>query len=324
MADEPTVDEEQENRPMDKWKPALKTGLAFIAVLVFFFIFYVFKSVVISGYLRPWWIFWQIYDTGRYPLYDAINFLFDGGMLLVLACLLVTNKSWYETLFDELQLKISRQAMNYFASGLIIGAFVVIALSLATTLSETYLFRGFMAIGFRSDRLSVAALLMIPLLAESIGSVVLIQGYFQRTISKNYGGTAGIIIAAFICMIVSIFPHLAWLFAPQYLADYFLTGVVIASLFYLSKSIYMSIGFVFASALFSRAYDVFVSVYWGASIPTFLGVSVDLAAYLIKVFMLFLVLALIWYFGYRSPEEFNKLTSRLKNAVTTILSRIGD
>ena len=324
MADEPTVDEEQENIPADKWKPALKTGLALIAVVIFFFIFYVFKSVLLSGYLRPWWISWQVYDTGRYPLYDAMDLLLDGAMLTVLACLLVTNKSWHETLFDELQLKISRRAMNYFAGGLIIGAFAVIALDLVTMLSDTYLFKGFLDIGFRSDRLAVAALLMIPLLVESIGSVVLIQGYFQRTISKNYGGVAGIIVAAFISMIVSIFPHLAWLLAPQYLVDYFLTGVVIASLFYLSKSVYMSIGFVFASALFSRIYGVFTSVYWGVSIPTFLGVSESLIAYLIKVLMLALVLALIWYFGYRSPGELSKLTGRLKNVVTTVLSRIGD
>ena len=157
------------------------------------FIFHVFKSVLLSGYLRQWWISWQVYDTGRYPLYDAMDILLDGAMLTVLACLLVTNKSWHETLFDELQLKISRRAMNYFAGGLIIGAFAVIALDLVTMLSDTYLFKGFLEIGFRSDRLAVAALLMIPLLVESIGSVVLIQGYFQRTISKIMAGSRALL-----------------------------------------------------------------------------------------------------------------------------------
>jgi hypothetical protein len=179
MADAQTVDEEQENVPADKWKPALKTGLALIAVVIFFTIFYAFKLVLISGYLRSWWISWHIYDMGVYPLYDAMVFLLDGAMMIALACLLITNKSWYETLVDELQLKISRQAMNYFICGLIIGAIAVIAVDLVTMLSNAYLFNGILDIGFRSDKLTVVALLMIPLLVESIGSVVLVQGYFQ-------------------------------------------------------------------------------------------------------------------------------------------------
>ena len=125
-------------------------------------------------------------------------------------------------------------------------------------------------------------------------------------------------------MIVSISPHLAWLLAPQYLVDYFLTGVVIASLFYLSKSVYMSIGFRFRQRpVFSDLWYIYVSIL-GRVDPDISWNLESLATYLIKVLMLALVLALIWYFGYRSPGEFSKLTGRLKNIATTVLSRIGD
>lgn len=316
MSDEPVIDETQENRSTDKWKPALKAGLALIAVWVFLFIFVVIIKWALSAYFRPLWVSWWEYDTGRYPVYSAIYNLLFGCILFALAVLPVAKKGWRAALFDELQLKISKPAMNYFAIGLGIGAFTVVAIDLVTTLSEAYLFNGFLYVGLISERLAVAVLMIVPLLVLSIGQVALVQGYFQRTISKNYGSMAGLIVAAFIITLLFIFPNLSgFLYSPLYVAGYLITGFVIAYLFMRSKSLYMPIGFTFAWYVLSRFWDGFTSVYWGRTIPTFHGFSLDLFTYTLMMLIPFLVLQLVWYFGDKPPEELDELKERLHNAV---------
>lgn len=315
MSDEPAVGEGREKSSTDKWKPALKVGLALIAVWVIIAIFWVIIRVVLS-YLRPWWAFWWEFDTGAYPVYTAIYYLLYGGMLLVLAGLLVTKKGWHEALFDELQLTMSRPAMNYFAIGLIVGTFAILAIHLVLTLSSIYLFKGQLYTGLDPEKLAFAILLIVPQLVLSIGLAALIQGYFQRTISKNYGWMAGIMVAAFVFTLLSIFPSLARLLAPQYLANYFITGVIIAYLFHLSKSIYMPIGFSFAWYLFPHIENGFMAVGWiGSVIPTFLGLSINMIEYLLRVSILLLVLALVWHFGHKPQEELDQLKGKLRNAV---------
>lgn len=317
MEDEPSVDEGRKNSSMDIWKPALTVGLALVVVWVLLFISRVITIVTLSFYLKPLWKFWWEYDTGRYPVYSAIHYLLYGCLMFILACLLVMKKGWHVALFDELQPKINRQTMNYFGIGLIVGALAIIALNTITTLFDTYLFSGFLYVGFISERLAVAALYIVPLLVQSIGLVVLTQGYFQRTISKNYGWLAGLIVAAFIFMILMNLPVLTGFFYnPLYFAGDLITGFIIAYLFMRTKSIYMPIGYVFAWYLFSFVYDGFTSVAWMGSVATFNGFSIDLVTYILRMLIPFIVLELIWYFGDKSSEELVELQGKLANAVS--------
>lgn len=316
MADEPTVDDAQEKSSMDKWKPALKAGLALIAVWVVTFIFVVIIKVILSAYLRPLWVSWWEYDTGRYPIYSAIYVLLSGILMLALAGILVAKKGWHAAFFDELQLNLSRKAMNYFIIGLIIGAVGILALSLVTDLSDTYLFKSLTFVGFMPEKFAVAVLLIVPLLVLSIGEVALIQGYFQRTISKNYGWVAGLFVAAFIFLLLRDFPHLiAFIDAPLIFTGDFMIGVLIAYLFMRYRSLYLSIGFIFAWYLFSYIYVGFVSVGWITTIPTVQGLSMDMVTYVLQMVIPFLILMIAWHIGDKSPDELEELKGKLKNAV---------
>lgn len=320
MADDPKIDETQKNRSMDKWKPALKAGLVLVAVWIILFIFVVIIKWALSVYFRPLWVSWWEYDTGRYPLYTAIYDLLFGCILFATAVLLAAKKGWHAAIFDELNLAWSKPAMDYFAIGLVIGAFTMVVIDLVMTLSEAYLFNGFLYVGLISERLAVAVLLIIPLLVLSVGQVALVQGYFQRTIAKNYGSMAGLIVAAFIITLLFIFPNLSGvLYSPLSVAGYLITGFVIAYLFMRSESLYMPIGFTFAWYLLSRLWEGFTSIYWGKTIPTFHGLSLDLFMYALRMLIPFLVLELVWYFGDKPPEELGELKDKIKNVAGSFL-----
>jgi hypothetical protein len=169
MSDEAVVDGERKDASTNKWDLAIKVGLALIAI----FIFKLIIIIVLSDYLRPLWAFWTIFDSGRYPVYDAIFYLFYGVFLLLLADLFVMNKIRIEALLDDLQLTINKAALNYLLIGLIIGSTAIIAINIAKTLSGAYVFNGFLYVDLITENLAMAALFIIPLLVHSVGHVAL-------------------------------------------------------------------------------------------------------------------------------------------------------
>ncbi len=321
---------ERKDPSMQKWIPAIKAGLALIAVSIVILIFQIFFTLVLSDYLRPLWAFWSELDTGRYPVHNAIFYLLYGVCLLVLANLLVINKGWTEALFDELQLTISKPALNYLLIGLIVGAVAAITLDVVQTISGVYLFNEFLYIGLIPGRLAEAVLFIIPLLVYSAGQVALVLGYFQRTISKNYGQAAGLIVAVFIYMLLFGFPNISLLLQSSRYPDLFtvygimitssfiqtiIIGITIAYLFLRSKSPYLPIGFIFALHLFSYVFDGFVSSHFTGFGSVFPGYYEYPVSSMLQALISFLVLVFIWYFYHDYPESLRRLKGKLQNVV---------
>lgn len=325
MSDEAVVGVERKDPSMDKWRPAIKAGLVLIAVVIVTGFFQIFMKIVLSNYLRPLWDFWLVFNTEIHPVYNAIFYLLNGVFLLALAVILVMNKGWIEALVDELQLTIGKKALNYLLIGLAIGAISTIAFGVASTSSSAYLFNELVFVGLKPEWLAMAVFLIVPLLIMSVGQVALVQGYFQRTISKNYGETAGLVVAVFIYMLLFHFPGISALLDSSsdpglflvigtivtgVFIDTIITGATVAYLFIRSKSVYMPIGFILGLQLFSYVFNGFVlSSGYNA------GYSSYLVSSLLQAIIPLLVLVFVWYFFHDSPGGLEGLKSKLRNAV---------
>jgi membrane protease YdiL (CAAX protease family) len=321
MSEEPEADTGKENKPLDRWMPALKAVLALIAVLVILFVFYVawdFSSYYFWDFLDMW-----TNSMMEHPLYEALFSLMFGIVLLVLAGLLVGGGDWRETFLDRLQLKPDARKKAGFALGTMIGAATAIAISVVTTLMLACLFGVRFSVGLQPDLLATAVLLAIPMLIGSVGEVILIQGFFQRKLTDTYDIFVGVIAAALIYMVLEAFPyHIYWLFEPQYKADIFFTGIIIAYLFYRSKSVFMPIGFLFARNLFSYVFNAFVGVSWVGERLDFHGVPDYLAVYFIRLIIIFMALVFVWYFENKTQDELKQTLDRIKSVADVFLTRI--
>jgi membrane protease YdiL (CAAX protease family) len=298
MVYESEFEEEHGIKSTGNWYPYPNIRLALIIVLIVSFIFYAIMVIFVS--IDPWWIYW-----GNLSLYLPVYYLLYGCLLLVLAGILATNNDWHVA-FDNLQLTIRRTSMNYFMIGLIVGAFAAITLGLLQVLVDALLFSGSLSIGLIPSHLELAVILIIPYLVLCIGLVALIQGYFQRKLSNNSADN-GIFIAALIYTILPFFSNVpTHVLDPFFLASSFIMGIIIAYLFIKSKSLYLPIGFLFGWGVFGRIEDGFMSVNPEWFAKTFLGFSANETSYVLRLLVMLLVLALIWYFSYILPEKIDE------------------
>jgi membrane protease YdiL (CAAX protease family) len=185
--------------------------------------------------------------------------------------------------------------------------------------------------------------MLVPVLAMCAGKVALIQGFFQRMLSEKYGTIAGVLIAAFIFMILELFPkgipQLWSLPFWQVNDEFFLVGAVIAYLFYWTKSLYMPIGFLFAWKITYYILNTIQLETWPHhfSPVTLIGnypmpildefhlidAMYITVGYGMKVLFLLITLAMIWHFRNKTREDLNLLKSRIKNASKSFLSNLA-
>jgi hypothetical protein len=298
MGNEPEFDEDSGNKSTGSWSPYPRIDIALIVVLIVTYIFNVIIGIL--NIFGLWPVSW-----GSLSLNLPVYYLLYGCLLLVLAGILVSNNVWHVS-FDKLQLAIRERSFYYFAIGLIVGAFAAIALGLLQGLVDAFLFNGSLSIGLISNKLELEAILIVPTLVLNIGLVALIQGYFQRKLSNN-SADSGIFIAAFIYLILPIFTNVPKLvFDPFFIAGSFIIGVIIAYMFTRSKSLYLPIGFLFGSSVSSRIVNTFISPNSELFTKTFLGFSVTEASCVVRLLIMLLVLALIWYFSYKPSEKIDE------------------
>jgi membrane protease YdiL (CAAX protease family) len=334
-----------ENEPPGQWMPALKAAVALIVVLAVIFCF---RPVVIAMIypFRDTLLSWTTnYDSN--PLIDAFSNLIYGFMLLLLAGLFITGKNLPATLSDRRWLALDGLKKNRIVVGLALGIVAFTVATLAITVIHIYqsyiLFPGIsFPVSVHLEELAVILVMLAPILVMSLGKVALVQGFFQRMLSEKYGAITGALIAAFIFMLVSLFPnHIAYLWSPpfwQINTVIFLTGAVVAYLLSRTKSLYMPMGFLFAWNVTYYFLNLIQFELWpGQFIPVtlvgnypmpvldnvrFLDTMYITVAYGTQALALLLTLVVLWYFGNKTRKEIVGLNVSVKNVLADIYERI--
>lgn len=296
---------------------------AAIAVFVILF-FFNFVMLIILYYGRSQGIF-HMNTWNEYPLYSALFWLFEGGLFALIAGFFVGGNSWHEALFDRLQMKPDRLKANYLAIGVIIGALSIVATNVLSTLIASFLYQGQILSYVEQGMLGEAAIEMVPRLIYCAGMVMLLQGYFQRTLADRYGPMAGICGAAILFTLMSIFSvgFLGKLLYPTLWLPYLLIGIIVAYLYHVSKTIYLPIGFIFAWGWFDYvSLGFFSDAVWFPNVGSIFGISVMEGTWHIRTLIILAILAIIWYAGRKYPMDIPGLKGRIKSTAAGFLDRM--
>jgi hypothetical protein len=122
-----------------------------------------------------------------------------------------------------------------------------------------FLYGGKLYVSVYWDLLIVGLLSVLPQLVMYIGLLALLQGYFQRSFTGRYGAAEGLLGVTLLYLLLTIFPsNIDALAVPEISAQYVLPGIIIGYLYLVSRSPYLSIGFMVALYSF---WDVYYSVF---------------------------------------------------------------
>ncbi len=301
------------------WRPAIRMGLAFIAVLIILLIFRI--SMLFAFFLmkNEGWMFRDMF--GEYPIYNALFDIAMGILLLIVAGFFVGGNTWKEALFDRLGLAPDRRNARLLVNGLIIGLIASAGTNLLLSLMDIFLYGGKLYVSMYWDMLIVGLLSVLPQLVMYIGLLALLQGYFQRSLTGRYGAAGGLLGVTLLYLLLTIFPsNIGSLRIPEISGQYVLTGIIIGYLYLVSRSPYLSIGFMIAlNSFWDMYYSVFHVIPWKDG---FMGISHVYGDAYMMIAAKVLTLVLIW-FLYRSP--WNMTGDRLKglgNALQQFFSRL--
>jgi membrane protease YdiL (CAAX protease family) len=324
----------------DLLKPAIIATIALIAVLV---VSLFFRSAVIAIMypFRDTLLSWTTnYDSN--PFLNAVYQPLYGLMLLLLAGLLILGKNLPDVLSDRQWLRMDSADKDHFVVSLILGIIIFTVATLTITIVHIYQSYQY-PVSFQPEELAVTLIMLVPVLLLSAGKVALIQGFFQRILAEKYGAIAGIIAAAFIFMILELFPKdipQLWSLAFwQINSVFFLTGTVVAYLFYRTKSFYAPIGFLFAWNITYYLLNTIQLETWSNyftpitlvgnyPVPILYDLPVTHSMYItvgygMKILLLLITLVMLGYFRNKTLEDLKQLKDRVKNASRSILSNLA-
>lgn len=285
------------------WKHAIRMALALIVVLVILLVFQVLMYVAFFAMRGEGWIFRDMY--GEYPVFNAVDDIARGILLLVIAGFCVGGVTWKEALFDRPGLAPDSRNARMLANGLIIGLIAAVGTNLLLSLMGITMYGGKLFVGVDWDLLVRGLQPVLPRLVMYVGLMALLQGYFQRSITGRYGAAAGLLGATSLYLLFTIFPsNIGVLALPLISVQYVLRGAVIAYLYMASRSPYLSIGFMVALELFWDMYNTIFHVYPMLPEQTFLGIAHVYSVALTMIAADVLTLALIW-FLYRGLKKTN-------------------
>jgi hypothetical protein len=177
-----------------------------------------------------------------------------------------------------------------------------------------FLYGGKLYVSVYWDLLIVGLLSVLPQLVMYIGLLALLQGYFQRSFTGRYGAAEGLLGVTLLYLLLTIFPsNIDALAVPEISAQYVLPGIIIGYLYLVSRSPYLSIGFMVALYSFwDMYYSVFQVIPWKDS---FMGVPHVYGVAYMMIAAKVLTLVLIW-FLYRSHWKITD--DRLKGLGNTL------
>ncbi len=284
------------------WRPGIRMVLAFIAVLIILIIFQISMFFAFFLMKNEGWMFRDMF--GEYPIYNGLFDIARGIMLLIVAGFFVGGNTWKEALFDRLRLAPDSRNARLLINGLIIGLIASAGTNLLLSLMDMFLYGGKFYTWLYWDPLIVGLLSVLPRLVMYIGLLALLQGYFQRSLTDRYGAAEGLLGVTLLYLLFMIFPsNIGALAVPEILVQYVLTGIIIGYLYLVSRSPYLSIGFIVAlNSFWYMYYSVFQVIPWKDG---FMGVSHVYGSAYMMIAAKVLTLVLIW-FVYRSPLEDNR------------------
>ncbi len=175
-------------------------------------------------------------------------------VLILIAYLCYTRVDGKKSAVKGFGLKLKGDSIKLFCSGMLINAFFVLSFVSITILTGhmDILSVGLLHNPVSSIVLSIGLMLVVAMFI-GFGEEILFRGYIQSELMGKFGAPAAIAIASF----VFIAAHIFKLQLPLYYVSIYVVALLLGYLFFVTKSLYASIGFHFLEDF--MVFQIFVS-----------------------------------------------------------------